>query len=120
MYNLKRLQGCFAIDTFFSNMKSLHTNTCCQVYSHKVDFSICYPNLNTKGGSLGETLDDFVHDFGAPEHLTFNVFQSQVGKNANFFKNIRKYNIDHHVFSPLRPNEKPAEDAIREIKCLLY
>ena len=61
-----------------------------------------------KGESLGETLDDFVHDFGAPEYLTLDGFQSQVGKNIKFFKNLRKYNIDHHVSAPRHPNEKPA------------
>ena len=74
MYNLKRLQGRFATDTFFADMKSLHGNTCCQLYSHKVGFASCYPKLNAKGGSLGETLDDFVHDFGVSDHLTFDGF----------------------------------------------
>ena len=69
-------------------MKSLHANNCFHVYSHKVDSAACYPKINEKGESLGETLDDFVHDFGAPEHLTSDGFQSQVGKNIMFFKNL--------------------------------
>ena len=94
-------------------MKALHANTCYQVYSHKIGFAACYPKLNVKGGGLFETLYDSVHDFGAPEHLIFDGFQSQVSKNTMFFKNICKYNIDHHVSAPLRPNENPAEGAIR-------
>ena len=73
-----------------------------------------------KGESLGETLDDFVHDFGALEHLTFDGFQYQVGKNTKFFKNIWKYNIDHHVSAPRHPNENPAEGAITELKRRFY
>ena len=69
-------------------MKSLQANTCCQVYYHKVVFAACYPNLNAKGDSLGETLEHSVNEFGAPEHLTFDGFQSQVGNINNFFKNI--------------------------------
>ena len=37
-----------------------------------------------KGGSLGNTLDDFVKKIGAPEHLTFDDFHSQVGNNTKF------------------------------------
>ena len=73
-----------------------------------------------KRGSLGETLDDFVDDFGASEHLTFDGFQSQVENNTKFFKNLCKYNVDHHVSAPRRPNENPAEGAIREIKYRFY
>ena len=87
---------------------------------HKVGFSECYPKLNTKGGSLGEIVDDYVHDFGAPEHLTFGGFQYQVGKNTKFFRNLLKYNIDHRVSAPRRPNENPAEGTIREIKRRFY
>ena len=120
MYNVKRLRGRFATDTFYADMKSLHANTCCQIYSHKAGFQACYPKPNAKGDTLGETLDDFVHDFGAPEHLTFNGFSSQVGKNTKFHKGLRKYKIDYHVSAPRRPNENPAEDAIREVQRRFY
>ena len=94
-------------------MKSLHYNTCCHVYFHTVGFVACYPKLNENGDSLCETLDDFVHEFGAPEHLNLYGFQYQVGKNTKLFKNLCKYHIDHHVSAPLRPKENPAEGAIR-------
>ena len=96
-------------------MKELHTNTCCQVHQYKVDFVECYPKINTKGGSLGDTLDDFVRDFGAPEHLIFDGFHYQVGKNTKFFNNLCKYYVGHHVSAPRRPNENPVEGAIRGI-----
>ena len=68
------------------------------------------------GDSLGQALDDFVHNFGAPMHLTFDGHQSQVGKKTWFFWGLHKYKIEHHVSSPRRPNENPAEGTIREIK----
>ena len=77
MYNLKRLRGRFVTDTFHVNMKYLHENICFQLYSHKIGFPDFYPRINTKGDSLGETLNDFVHYFGVPEHLTFDGFQYQ-------------------------------------------
>ena len=76
--------------------------------------------INTKWDNLGDTLNDFVHDFGSPEHLTFSGFQSQVGKNTKLFKNLCKYNVGHYVSAPQRPNEKPAEGATREIKRRFY
>ena len=119
MYNLKIFYSRFATNTLFANIKSLHANTCFQVYSQKVGFAAYYPKLNAKGDSLRETLYYFKHDFGSPEHLTFNGFQSQVGKNTNFFKNHRKYNIDHHVSSPRCTNENPVEGANRLNQALL-
>ena len=47
-------------------MKSLHANTFCHVYSHRVGFAECYTKLNAKGESLDEPLDNVEHDFGAP------------------------------------------------------
>ena len=85
-------------------MKPLHANTSCQVYQHKVGFAACYPKLNAKENSLGETLYDLVYDFGAYEYITFYGFQYQVGKNSKFFKDFSKYNIYHHVSAPQRPN----------------
>ena len=82
MFKVKRLDGKFATDTFFSKTKSIHGNMCCEVLSHKVGFQACYPKINATGDSLGEALDDFVHDFGAPTHLTFDGHQSQVGKKT--------------------------------------
>ena len=110
MYNSKRLRGRFATYKFYADIKSLH----------EVGFSICYPKLITKGGSLGATLNDFVHNFGFTEHLTFNGLQSQVGQNMNFNRNLCRYRIDQNVSAPRQPNENPAEGSIREIKRHFY
>ena len=100
MYNIKRLNRKFVTDTFYADMRSIHGNTRCQVYCHKVGFQACCPKANATDDSLGKTLDNFVHDFGAPSHLTFDGHQSQVGKKTRFFKSLRKYKIDHHVSAP--------------------
>ena len=120
MYDLKRLQGRFAIEIFLADTKLLHGNTCCEVYFHKVIFAACYPKLNAKGDSLGYYLDNLVNDFGAPDHLTFDGFSSQVGKNTRFFKKLRKYSIEHHVSAPWLPNGNPAEGSIMEIIRCFY
>ena len=42
-------------------------------YIHiKLGYLLATPSLILGVGSLGETLDYFVHDFGVPEHLTFD------------------------------------------------
>ena len=78
-----------------------------------------YLKANTKGESLGKTLADFIHNFGAPEHLTFDGHQLHVGKNTRFYKGLRKYNIEH-VSVPRRPDENLAEGTIRELKPHFY
>ena len=90
VYNIKRLQGKIATDTFYVVLESFHGNTCYHVYSHKVGFSDCYTNQNTRRDSTREKIDDFVHDLGVTEHLIFDGFQYQV-----------TYKIIHHISAPL-------------------
>ena len=116
MYNVKRLRGRFATDTFFTNTRSLHQNTCCQVFSHKNGLVVCFPFDTPSRDNIGNSFLSFIHDYGSPEHLTFDGFSSQVGKHTKFNKALRKYAIDFHVSSPRRPNENPSEGTIREIK----
>ena len=120
VYNLKRLDARFATDTLFSDIKSLSQNTCAQIYSHKVGFAAVYPMVSSTGDSIGQSYKDFSHDFGIPDHLTFDGYSSQVGRNTLFMKTIRKYGSQYHISSPRRPNENPAEGAIREIKKRWY
>ena len=63
---------------------------------------------------------DFVHEYGAPEKLTFDGAMSQVGRNTLFKSMLRKMDIPFHVSSPRRPNENPAESKIRELKSRWY
>ena len=120
MYRLKRLNCSMATDTMYSDVKSLMQNIGGQIYSHKCDFAAFYPVKNSLGGTLGDTLLDFVHEYGAPEKLTFDGAMSQVGSNTNFQSLLRKMDIPFHISSPRRPNENPAESKIREVKKRWY
>ena len=62
---------------------------------------------------MGYSYIDFSHDFGLPEHLTFDGYSAQVGQNTLFMKTVRKYDTQYHILSPRRTNEKPAEGYIR-------
>ena len=120
MYGVKRLSGKFSTDTLWSDCKSLHQNTHGQIFSHKNGFSVCYPLKQANGDSIGESLLDLIHDFGVPEHLTFDGATAQEGKNTKFMKTIRKHQMKHKISGPRRPNENPSESAIREIKRRWY
>ena len=75
---------------------------------------------DTKGDTVGNSLLDFIHEFGAPSMLTFDGAKEQFGKNTLFRKTLNKYKIPYHVSSPRRPNENPAEGSIREVKRRWY
>ena len=116
MYQCRRLQGKFATDTLYSKCKSLRSNIAAQVYSHKCGFKAIYPLPKADGNHVGQSLKDFIHDYGAPEHLTFDGAMVQVGRQTPFVQTLWKYEIKHHVSSPQRPNENPAESAIWKTK----
>ena len=120
VYNLRRLDAKFATDTLYSEVKSLHDMKCAQIYSNKVGFAVCYPMTAASGQLIGQSLKDFAHDFGIPNHLTFDGAQAQVGKGTLFMKTVKQYDIKYHVSAPRRPNENPAEGSIRQLKMRWY
>ena len=72
------------------------------------------------GDSIGQAYCNFCHDFGIPDHLTFDGYSSLVGKNTRFTKLLRKHDTKYHVSSPRRPNENSTEGTIREVKKRWY
>ena len=118
--NVKRLSRRFSTDTIYDNCLSLRGNNATQVYSHKCGFPELYHLNNTKGDDIGETLANFIHDFSAPEHLTFDGATAQVGSRTKFNSLLRQYHINCHISAPRTPNENPAKGAIREIKKRAY
>ena len=116
MFGIKRLNGKLATDTAYGKVRSLRSNVGSQIYSHKCVFKVAYPVQKVDGNNVGDTLRQFVNDFGAPEHLTFDGAAVQTGPKTKFIQAIRRYEIKHHVSGPRRPNENPAEQAIHEVK----
>ena len=119
-YNIKRLNGKFATDTIYADIKSLNQHKYAQIYSHKCGFKVCNPMDKFTGESVGYTLQDFISDFGVPEFLTFDGAMQQKGANTLFMQTIRKHNIKYHVSAPYRPNQNPAESAIGQMKMRWY
>ena len=64
----------------------------------------------------GQSLWQFIRDFGVPEQLTSDGASKQTGSKTEFMQNVRKYEIQHHVSEPHRPQQNRAESVIREVK----
>ena len=120
VFGVKRLTGKFATDTAYGKFKSLRGNVGCQIYSHKCGFKVAYPMMKVDGNHVGDTLTQFIGDFGVPAQLTFDGASVQSGPKTRFMDAIRRYEIKYHVSGPRRPNENPAEKSIHEIKKRWY
>ena len=120
MFDVKRLHGKFATDTLWSKTKSLRSNVASQIYTHKCGFNAAYHLQRADGEQVGHSLANFIHEFGAPEHLTFDGASVQVGAKTKFMEILRRAEIKYHISAPRRPNENPAEASIREIKKRWY
>jgi hypothetical protein len=82
-------------------------NTYAQVFATKDLFVVVYP-MGSKS-LAGEGLRQCIHEYGRPEHLTFDGMKEQNGKIMEFMKNIRKNYINHKVSDPERPNHNFAK-----------
>ena len=120
MFSTRKILGKYATDTLWAMTKSLAGHVASQIYTHKCGFAASYHIRAATGDEIGHSLTDFLHNYGAPEHLTFDGAQAQVGANTLFMKNIRRSEIRHHVSAPRKPNENPVEAGIREIKKRMY
>ena len=91
-----------------------------QIYSHKCGFNTAYHLERANGEQVGYSLNEFIDDYGAPEHLTYDGAAVQVGSKTKFVDTIRKAQIRTHVSAPRRPDENPTKGSIREVKKKWY
>ena len=119
-YNLRRLNGKFATDTIYGDVKSIDGKKYAQAYTHKNGFAAVYPMESMKGDEVGETLRNFANDHGAPDHLTYDGAAVQTGPKTEFQRLVCKYDILTHTSEKERPNQNPAEGGIRQIKTKWY
>jgi hypothetical protein len=120
VFGVKRLNGKFATDTAYGKIRSLRSHVGCQLYTHKCGFKACNPIQKVDGTQVGDTLTQFINDYGVPEHPTFDGAAVQTGPKTRFMEAIRRYEIKYHVSCPRRPNDNPAEQAIHEVKKRWY
>ena len=89
-FDIRRLNRKFATDTIWDKSKNLRRNVASQIYSHKCGFNAVYHLEIVNGENVGYILIEFLSDYGAPEHLTFDGAAVQVGRNTHFHNTIRK------------------------------
>ena len=78
MNHQKKLRGPkFYTDTLFGRYKSLSNNTRAQIFANERQFVKAYP-MESKA-MAGQTLRQFISDFGVPEKLFFDGASEQVG-----------------------------------------
>ena len=118
MFEKPLLRGDFYTDTMDGRCKSLNGNRYAQIMANKDFFAVAYPMTNKSGA--GDSLRQFINEYGRPEKLTFDGSQEQCGKKTEFMQNVRKYSINYHVTEPYRPNHNFAEGVIREIRKKWY
>ena len=106
--------------TLLSDVKSWIQNICAQFFSPKVGFNATYLMLLSAEESLVYLYKDFCHDFGIPEHMTFDGYVSQSERITFFMKAVRKYDTQYHISSTRRPNENPVQGSIIELNKRWY
>ena len=102
-YEVKRLNGNFSADTIWATVKFLNQYKYAQVITHKCGFSAVYPINNMTGDSIGQSLIDFIHDFGIPRHMIFDGHKTQIKYGSLFMRTVSKYHIEFHVSEPRKP-----------------
>ena len=93
MYNVKQINCKLSCNTIWSDVRSLLQNNCAQVYTHKCGFAVPYPLQRTNGDGIGHSLQNLIHEYGAPASLTFDGVAVQAVNNTLFMKIPRKYEI---------------------------
>ena len=58
-----------------------------------------------KKSFAGAALQQFIHDFGVPEQLTFDGLAEQTKPKTDFMKHIQDYGINYHITEPHRPQQ---------------
>ena len=100
MYNVKQLNYKLSCDTIWSDIRSLLQNICTQVYTHTCGLAVPYPLPRANGDMIGQSLQNFIHEYGCPAKLTFDGAAVQAGKNTLFMKTLRKYKRQYHISLP--------------------
>ena len=89
-------------DTMDARCQLINDEKYCQVFGNKQFFVEAYPIKKKYDCHLG--LDKFVKEYGAPDKMTYDGSQEQIGRKTEFQRVMRKYNIKGHVTETKRPN----------------
>jgi hypothetical protein len=113
--NRRRLNGDWFTDTLFSNVVSIHGNTCAQVFTNGV-FTTIHP-LDSKA-KVTQALTEFADDDGIPGSLLSDRAPEIVGpRTEDFMKEVNRLKIRLRRSKAGRSNQNyAAEREIGELK----
>ena len=95
MFDVRRIHGTMSTYTMYARCQSIHEEKYCQVFGNKQFFVEAYQIKKNFDCYLG--LDKFVKEYGAPDNMTYDGAQEQIGRKTEFQRVTRKYEIKGHV-----------------------
>ena len=101
-------------DTVFAKIRSLHQNTCTQLFVFANGASDSY-HMKTKGHA-GRALKQFGMDYGYPTHLVSDSAPEQIGGNTEFQDICKKKEIDFRRAEPYTHGQNQAEPHLAILK----
>ena len=118
MFDVRRIHGTMSTNTMDARCQSIHDEKYRQVFGNKKIFVEAYPIKKKSDCHLG--LYKFVKECGAPDKMTYDGAQEQIGRKTEFKIVMRKYEIKGHVTEKKRPNQNAVEGCIQEIRRRWY
>ena len=91
MFNVCRIHGTMSNDTMDARFQSIHNKDYCQVFGNKQFFVEAYPINKKSDFHIG--LYKFFKEYGAPDKMTYNGSQEKNGRQTEFQRVMRKYEI---------------------------
>lgn len=98
MFHVRQLRGPMATDTCHPKIVSISGNKYCQIFANKEFFAAAYPVH--KKGDCGDTLKEFIQDFGAPDMMIVDGAKEQTKSGTEFVKLLRKCNVELRTIEP--------------------
>ena len=89
VFGVCRIHGTMSTDTMDSRYQSIHNENYCQVFGNKQLFVEVYPIKKKYYCHL--VLDKFFKEYRAPDKMTYDGAQEQIGIMTEFQKVMRKY-----------------------------
>jgi hypothetical protein len=105
----KRLNDTFYTDTMFSGIKSLQGNTSAQLFTNG---KFVHLEPMERKAQAGEALLSMVDEVRILDKIIFDGAKEQTGKQSDFMKWIRKYQISNWQTKPYSQWQNRAEDQI--------
>jgi len=100
IFDVSRLRCKFTTETLWAQTKSLTLNVASQLYTHKCGFNTVYHMPAANGENMGNSLNNFIHHYRAPDHLTYDGAAIQVGHENKCLDTLRRNHIRSHISAP--------------------